>query len=700
LAETGEFRQFRNPLPPPTLLRGRYHCALLPPGLALIGRGGGFTVFNDRRSLPLLLLIAAVPLFLFVALGVAFDARSRQQAVERNAMADAHLLMAKSDGLLREALAASEALASSATLRDRDVGIARTRAEQFRINNPDWVEVALDDNQSQSRIFDLGVPRAPGPFLGAGEMRLSLRREGGCNCIVISHGFTAETGRARTLHVALSNASFYGLMPRAYGDYEVAALVDDRGHFVARSINDDGKFATPGSIDLRRASASSDKEGMYRGTTLEGTRNYTAFARSGVNGWSAHIAMKAQRIDNPALAFWLSIGLAVLLTLGLAVLLYAVAKRQIDDRHAITERMQEAQKLEALGQLTGGMAHDFNNLLTPIVAALDRLARSDNLDAREKRFATGALQSAERAATLTSQLLSFSRRQKLAIAPVDLKAVIRDVGDLAGQSLEVRHPLECAVDPGTPRVSSDKVQLELAILNLILNSRDAMPGGGAIEVTANPFDDNGTPSAAITVADKGAGMDAATARKALEPFFTTKPQGAGTGLGLAQVAEVARQSNGRLTIDSRPGEGTRVSIILPAVAAPEAAPAPTYRARDLPGALQLLIVDDNADVRETLVQMVEADGHRVESVADGRTALSALSNRRPDMLLVDFAMPGLNGAELIAEAHKVHPGIPCLLITGYWDSDALANYGVTCPVLKKPFTHEALREAMAEALTV
>ncbi len=656
-------------------------------------------MFDDRRSFPLFILIAALPLFLFVSFYFAFNALNQERAIERNARADADLLAARTDGLLREALGTSRSLAATAAIGDADVALAQARADRFRRDNPDWVEVALDDNRQRARLFDLGVSSAAGPFLAPGQTRLSLRREGECRCIMISRGLAAADGSARTLHVALSNDSFFKLMPRAYGDYEVSALADDRGHFIARSIDDAERFGDPGSAYLRRASLSPARTGFYRGATLEGTPTYSAFARSDVSLWSAHIALKRQRIDNPALAFWISIGLATLLSLLLAAVLYILACRQIEATQTITRRIQEAQKMEALGQLTGGMAHDFNNLLTPIVGALDRLKRSDNLDAREKRFANGAFESAERAAALTSQLLTFSRRQKLAITTVDIAAILKDVAGLAGQSLESRHTLAYSTDPGTPPVASDKVQLELALLNLILNARDAMPGGGQVTLHAGPLKDNGRASVAISVSDTGSGMDAATLARAQEPFFTTKPQGAGTGLGLAQVAEVAKQSGGRLDLTSGPGRGTIVRLILPAARQrPVVAALASGLGAVLPAKLKLLIVDDNPDVRETLVQMVEADGHRVESVADGRTAISALTHRKPDLVLVDFAMPGMNGAEFLAEAHKIHPHLPCLLITGYWDSDALAEYGVTCPILRKPFTNAALRDAMAEAL--
>ncbi len=655
-------------------------------------------MYRDRRSLLLFVLIAALPLFMFVSFYFAFDAQNRQRALKRNAHSDARLLIAKADGMLREAIGTSRSLAATDAIASSDVALARTRAERFRRDNPNWIEVALDDNRRGVRLLDLGIPSSIGPLLAPGKTLMSLRRQGKCRCILISRGLIARDGSPRTLHVALSNEPFFKLMPRAYGDYEVSGLVNARGAFVARSIDNDGRFDTLASTSLRRSLGSPNTDGMYSSLTLEGTQAYTAFARSDISDWSAHIAMKAQRIDNPALAFWISIGLATFLSLVLAAMLYIVSRRQIEDTRLLTQRIQEAQKLEALGQLTGGMAHDFNNLLTPIVGALDRLKRSDNLNAREKRFANGAFESAERAAALTSQLLTFSRRQKLAITTVDVASTLDDVAGLAGQSLESRHRLDHRTAPGTPPVATDKVQLELALLNLILNARDAMPDGGTVKLSAAAIRGSKQTSVVIAVTDTGAGMDPETARRALEPFFTTKPQGAGTGLGLAQVNEVVKQSNGRLAIDSTPGQGTTVTLTLPAATTDVPEPVAQGIGKTLPAKLKLLIVDDNADVRETLVQMVEADGHRVESVADGRTGLVALTNRKPDLVLVDFAMPGLNGAEFIVEAHNIHPGLPCLMITGYWDSDALAEGGVTATILRKPFTNAALRDAMAAAL--
>ena len=657
----------------------------------------------DRSSVWLFLLIAALPFFLFMSFRYAFVAQNEQRELQRQAYTDSQLIIARSDALLSEALAVSKAFAVDEAIRSGNAQTAVGQVRDLLASSTRFSGAALDDIQSKRRLFaEAAASPVMGPYLMPGAYRVTLVTTPTCHCVVVSRGLVDRGGNPQTLHLYIPNTTFLRLLPAAREQYEVSAIADRQGIFVARSLMDKQRFGTAGAPALRRASASLAKQGNYSGITLEGVKNYTTFARSDITDWTAHVALKAQRIDDPAMAFRVAIGIAVLLSLLLALLLYLVARRQIDSTRTLTRRIQETQKLEALGQLTGGMAHDFNNLLTPIVGALDRLNRSPNLDAREKRFAKGALESAERAATLTSQLLSFSRRQKLEIIVVDIRRALEDVADLAGQSLEVRHALDWSVDPGTLPIATDKVQFELAILNLILNARDSMPDGGMVKVRAANIDLKGRPSVAVSVADSGSGMDAETLRRAQEPFFTTKPQGAGTGLGLAQVAEVARQSGGHVEIDSTLGEGTIVRMIVPAAAAAavSAAVPAAGRGRNLPGALKLLIVDDNADVRETLVQMVESDGHRVESVADGRTALAALSNRKPDLLLADFAMPGLSGADVIARANEIHPGLPCLLITGYWDSESLAVSGVTCPILRKPFTHDALRDAMAAALEV
>ena len=249
--------------------------------------------------------------------------------------------------------------------------------------------------------------------------------------------------------------------------------------------------------------------------------------------------------------------------------------RQLAEGRRIAERGQQAQKLEALGQLTGGIAHDFNNLLTPVVGALDYLLKRSNLEPRARRIADGALASAERAGKLTSQLLAFSRRQKLEIAPLDVPALLAEFGRCSTSRSATIIRSRSTVEPGAHCVKSDFNQLELALLNLVINARDAMPGGGTIRIDISADHDGGRDDVIIRVTDQGEGMSVETQRRAVEPFFTTKTQGRGTGLGLAQVFGLMQQSDGSVDIDSAVGRGTTVTLRLPAcheVPAPRSRP--------------------------------------------------------------------------------------------------------------------------------
>jgi signal transduction histidine kinase/CheY-like chemotaxis protein len=449
------------------------------------------------------------------------------------------------------------------------------------------------------------------------------------------------------------------------------------------------------STYLQQAVASDDDSGIYRGVTLEDVENYTAFARSSQTGWTAHVALGSAYIDDPARRFLASIGVAAVLSLLLAIFLVVFAMRQMRAARLFTERMQQSQKLEALGQLTGGLAHDFNNLLTPVIGTLDQLSKRESLDERGRRLAQGALASAQRAAKLTSQLLAFSRRQKLTIVPVPVQPLAAEVSDLIERSLGTKHPFSVHVDPAARCVASDRNQLELALLNLALNARDASPGGGPIsfDVTSN-----GGGHILFKVKDLGSGMDEATRSRALEPFFTTKQTGHGTGLGLAQVFGVVSQSGGSMTIESQPGQGTTVVLRLP-----ECEPEDDEKIAcahmpvdSLDQRLRLLIVDDDDAVRATLAGLLVEDGHAVEAVASGTSALALLHEHGFDLILVDFLMPGMTGAELIKAAGQVREDCRFLLVSGYADSAEIAAASEHTPILRKPFTAEELRGAVAK----
>jgi PAS domain S-box-containing protein len=371
------------------------------------------------------------------------------------------------------------------------------------------------------------------------------------------------------------------------------------------------------------------------------------------------------------------------------------------------DALRQAQKMEAVGQLTGGIAHDFNNLLTPVIGGLEIVAAGVT-DPRHKRLAVNALEAARRAAKLTGQLLAFSRVQKLSVKPVDVGAQIGQMIDLMRRTLGPGVTIRSELDGDAGFAMCDPYQLENAVLNLAINARDAMPGGGTLTLSARRavleggVDHKAGDYVAIAVEDTGTGMTHEVLERAVEPFFTTKPFGEGTGLGLAQVYGVAHQSGGTVKIDSAVGVGTAVSIYLPAadlvaMNEPVATGQAGRGARRRAGTIML--VDDDDDVRGFLQDVLGESGYVVTALPDGETCLADLEGHAPDLLMLDFAMPGLNGAETALMARLRHPDLPIVLVTGYADSDALDKLaGDGAVILRKPFEQAELMAAIDAAL--
>ena len=381
---------------------------------------------------------------------------------------------------------------------------------------------------------------------------------------------------------------------------------------------------------------------------------------------------------------------------------------EVAERERAEEALRQAQKMEAVGRLTGGIAHDFNNLLTPIIGGLELLV--DKLDdPRLQRLARAALESSHRGAKLTTQLLAFSRIQRLKMAPVALNQVIENLRQILRHTLGGGIEIRTVLDPGCGNALCDENQLENAILNLAINARDAMPGGGTLTIRTGRIRESGDGGvepgdyALIAVADTGHGMSPEIASRAPEPFFSTKPFGKGTGLGLAQVYGIAHQSGGTVRIESREGEGTTVTLLFPSVdAAPEQelVVIGACDAADRQGAdARILIVDDDDDVRVFLADVLESQGYRIEAVDGAEAALAALERAVPDLILIDFAMPGINGAQLAAMIRAHRQDLPIAFVTGYSESDQIEDaVGPDVPILRKPFGVDELRKLVAESL--
>ena len=376
----------------------------------------------------------------------------------------------------------------------------------------------------------------------------------------------------------------------------------------------------------------------------------------------------------------------------------------VAERTTALAHLHEAQKLETLGHLTGGVAHDFNNLLTPIVGAFDILSRRPGIDDRTRMLIDGGAQASEKARVLVQRLLAFSRRQAFETKPVDICRVVSGMTDLIARSIgpQIMLRVDCVkcdliafVDPN---------QFELALLNLAVNARDAMPDGGHIEISVDSVVARGKAGlpdgdyVCVQVKDTGAGMNEGTLRRAIEPFFTTKILGQGTGLGLSSVHGLAAQSNGLFELASELGKGTVASLWLPAATVTNEssdAPAPTNISTQLTPS-KILLVDDEMLVRMGTAHMLQDIGHLVIEASSARQAMQVIeSETHIDLLLTDYAMPDMSGDELALAARKIRPELKLLLVTGYASTDK--EWAIDMPRLEKPFGQDDLASAISKA---
>jgi PAS domain S-box-containing protein len=368
------------------------------------------------------------------------------------------------------------------------------------------------------------------------------------------------------------------------------------------------------------------------------------------------------------------------------------------------EELMQSQKMEAIGRLTGGVAHDFNNLLMAITGSLELLRKRLPNDERLFKLLDNAMQGAQRGTSLTQRMLAFARRQELKPETVEVSSLVHGMTDLLSSSLGPSIEVEAHFPSKLSPISVDVNQLELAILNLAVNAGDAMPNGGRLTISAREERVERSASleagryVALTVADTGEGMDPETLAHATEPFFTTKGVGKGTGLGLAMVSGLSEQSGGTLTIASKVGEGTSVTLWIPVAGAMSAAPTvpPASEAAPRPSRrLKVLVVDDDVLVAMNTTAMLEDLGHEAIEVHSGRHALDALAASPDfDLVITDQAMPQMTGVQLIAAARQKWPDLPVILATGYADLPEGADRDL--PRLGKPFMQSDLERALRQ----
>jgi signal transduction histidine kinase/ActR/RegA family two-component response regulator len=375
-------------------------------------------------------------------------------------------------------------------------------------------------------------------------------------------------------------------------------------------------------------------------------------------------------------------------------------EEQIEERANAEEQLRQSQKMQALGQLTGGIAHDFNNLLTVIQGSADMLCRPDIAEPKRIRFARAIVLAAENAASLTSQLLAFARRQPLKPEKLDVSELLRSMEDLIDRTMGERIVVTMDLNSAC-LVNVDRAQLQSAILNIASNASDSMPDGGGLAIsTSETVHDDGRNMIVIEFRDTGSGMDSETLDRIYEPFFTTKVAGKGTGLGLSQVYGFVSQSGGEASAESGIGQGTLIRLALPCEQSDSAADVKSIDASARAGrqrAARILVVEDNEEVGQFAETLLSEVGHKVTRAMSGEEALDLCRTRKFDVVFSDVVMPGMGGLKLAETLAEEKPELPVVLATGYSQQIAEAGSGGR-PVILKPYRLATLADALSSAL--
>lgn len=568
---------------------------------------------------------------------------------------------------------------------DRDIEFRVTRAddgaERWLARRGEYVE----DIKSSGRryvgvIFDVtDAKRTQESLHAANEALAKLARES-------MRERNRVWNNSRDLLVVLDTAGIFRDVSPAWAEI----LGHDPNDVIGRPILD---FVWPEDVDLLRAEMRKAAENIY---------NDLEIRLSHADGTPRSISWRTAREDDRIFAYGRDV---------------TVEKEQKAILERTEAQLRQAQKMEAVGQLTGGIAHDFNNMLTGVIGALSLIKRriaANRLDELDN-FINAATSSAERAAALTHRLLAFSRRQPLDRQPVDVKGLVASMEDLFRRTLGEQVELVINIAPDTWKAVTDQNQLESAVLNLVINARDAMPDGGRLTIEASnaflsavdlPQGETLKPGSyvVLAVSDTGIGMSEATIEKAFDPFFTTKPIGQGTGLGLSMIYGFAQQSGGHVHIYSRVGLGTTIKLYLPR-SLDEASldEATIERAADPPRGEgeTVLVVEDDDSVRMLVVDLLKELGYLVIEAIDGAEAMPVIEGKgRIDLLVSDVGLPGLNGRQLAEIAMAVRPSLKILFITGY-AATAASRADFLAPgmeMITKPFTIDLLAKKVGEML--
>ncbi len=497
--------------------------------------------------------VLLLPVVLVLALQLTNTYRDRQRDVEREALQTAHQIVELADAQAQADLRALRVLATSSTMQRGDWAAARERARSATQLIPSWRLVVLTNVATGAVLFDSSRSRPSGAYtpppenLPAEGLAEGVQRDGeACPCVRMHVPVANRPELVLTLHS--SPVVYQEALLRQLPQGVVAGLVDREGEFLARSIDFVDRVGTP-ATEYVRAAVRAGGEGFYRGRTFEGFENYTAYATSRLTGWSAHIAVDRSLIDVPRTQSAAALLIGAIIALGVAGAIIGYALYDMAARRREEARLMELQKAEAISEFTSTIVHDFRNLLAIVDASLHLITRHSQEPDTMAR-ASVAREAIERGMRLTNQLLGFARRDGAEVQAVDLNALLTGMSDLLQKA--VGEGVELKIDvPADLHVTANRDQLELAFVNLATNARDAMGERGNFEISAQQERD----SVVVRVADTGPGVPEKQRDRLFDAFYTTKPAGKGTGLGLAQVAGAVRQAGGSIEVDDAPGGG-------------------------------------------------------------------------------------------------------------------------------------------------
>jgi signal transduction histidine kinase/ActR/RegA family two-component response regulator len=671
-----------------------------------------------NRQLLILVLAALLPLVVLTAVLGAAALSQSQKEMQRGASMRVSNLASEVARELDAQVEVLRAVSNSPTL-DGPLDLTRFTGYGRRLLDEQhlWIAVTLLDPRGE-RLTVAGVA-PPGPSHHVlDEAGFEQARDSGAPAIGRFVGGTGKSppafaifapviqdGRTRyVISAVIAPTRVNALLARHHlPEGWMATVLDRRGMIIARTVRGEALLGRPGS-PAAQASVRRGGDGFYSGTNLDGLPYVTAYRTLPGSGWSVQISIPRETYAAPVRRAELLVGGGGALSLLLVALFLALISRELDLRQRQAAALEEGRRLEALGRMTGGVAHDFNNILMVVQGSAELLRRRLAGDGRAETLAEAILAGAQRGQTLTRQLLAFGR--KSSHRPVSFR--IQDRADQLLALVQRAAPAQITCEIEIPEeawpVHADASALEVALLNLAVNARDAIAGPGVIMIGVSNVSfqrgrDEGTglegDFVAVWVSDDGAGIPEEHAAHIFEPFYTTKPAGQGTGLGLSQVYGFAKQSGGAVRVKSKVAEGTTVILYLPRGEAAAAEPEPVQERPLRRDDGKVLLVEDNPDVALVTAAMLEAIGYDVVHAQDAASALERLRcGETFDVLFSDIVMAeGLSGLELADRVRETCPGLPVLLATGY--SEALASgaqHGFR--VLAKPFGEAELGSAL------